>query len=79
MGTYRDLRFAGAKIAAMTSGGCRNWRANGQRTAPIGVRYSGREMPSFFIFQYNIDRFMPRRARLLGDRRGSSSFRAARR
>ena len=27
-----------------------------------GRRYSGREMPSFFIFQYNIERFIPRRA-----------------
>ena len=30
--------------------------------APAGARYSGREMPSFFIFQYNIERFIPRRA-----------------
>ena len=26
------------------------------------LRYSGREMPRFFIFQYNIERFIPRRA-----------------
>jgi hypothetical protein len=26
------------------------------------ARYSAREMPSFFIFQYNIERFIPNRA-----------------
>ena len=26
------------------------------------TRYSGREMPSFFIFQHNVERFIPRRA-----------------
>ena len=30
--------------------------------APTDGRYSGREMPSFFIFQHNVDRFIPRRA-----------------
>ena len=28
----------------------------------VGARYSGREMPSFFIFQCNVERFIPRRA-----------------
>jgi hypothetical protein len=30
--------------------------------APACARYTGREMPSFFIFQYNIERFIPKRA-----------------
>ena len=56
----------------MKSGGCRIWRE--QARAPIGVRDLGREMPSFFIFQYNIDRFMPRRGGPLGSAYGPGRF-----
>ena len=30
--------------------------------APPWWRYAGREMPSFFIFLYSVERFIPRRA-----------------
>ena len=43
-------------------GKCQPWRASGRAQAPAGARYSAREMPSFFIFQYNIERFIPSRA-----------------
>jgi len=45
---------------------CQRWRASGLARAPAGARYSGRVMSSFFVFRYNIERFMPRRALSLG-------------
>ena len=41
---------------------CQCPSASGQALAPRGGRYSGRERPSFFIFQTSVERFIPKRA-----------------
>ena len=57
-----NLRAGQKETTGWTKRKCQPSRANRQARVSAGARYSGREMPSFFIFQYNIERFIPSRA-----------------
>jgi hypothetical protein len=51
----------GVKIVWRREGECHRPGARRRARASAGGHFSGREMPSLFIFQCNVERFIPRR------------------
>ena len=55
------MRIGRVETVSGRKGKCHRPSATGGAQPPPGGHYSGREMPSFFIFFCKVERFIPRR------------------
>src|SRR5438132_10110501 len=61
-GARKHLRIGRVEMVLGREGKCYRPSATWGAQPPPGGHYSGREMPSFFIFFCKVERFIPRRA-----------------